>query len=251
MNWPDPRRWRDVVLGAGLLLGVAACTWQGIKPDGETTRHLYISGEAGHVSDDRIAALAAPYLDARFFDVDIEALQDRLAALPWLADVSVSRHWPDGVVVRITEHRPVALWGEDGVLAEDGRVFRPGAEARPQGLVRLDGPEASAERVQAQYRALADILSASDVEIARLTLDARGSWTATLADGLELRLGRDGTEARLRRFVEYALGRAEARRALANAGYVDLRYSDGFAVGGSRPAPETGNDQEKVDEQAA
>ena len=165
--------------------------------------------------------------------------------------MSVSRHWPDGVVVRITEHRPVALWGEDGVLAEDGRVFRPGAEARPQGLVRLDGPEASAEWVQAQYRALADILSASDVEIARLTLDARGSWTATLADGLELRLGRDGTEARLRRFVEYALGRAEARRALANAGYVDLRYSDGFAVGGSRPAPETGNDQEKVDEQAA
>ena len=64
-------------------------------------------------------------------------------------------------------------------------------------------------------------------------------------------MGRDGTEARLRRFVEYALGRAEARRALANAGYVDLRYSDGFAVGGTRPAPETGNDQEKVDEQAA
>lgn len=251
MNWRDPRRWRDVVLGAGLLLGVAACTWQGIKPDGKTTRHLYISGDAGHVSDDRIAALAAPYLDARFFDVDIEALQDRLAALPWLAEVNVSRHWPDGVVVRITEHHPVALWGEDGVLAEDGRVFRPGADARPQDLVRLDGPEASAERVQAQYRALADILSTSDVDIARLSLDARGSWTATLADGLELRLGRDGTEARLRRFVEYALGRAEAHRALANAGYVDLRYSDGFAVGGSRPAPETSNDQEKVDEQAA
>ena len=46
-----------------------------------------------------------------------EPALNSFAALPWLADVSVSRHWPDGVVVRITEHRPVALWGEDGVLA--------------------------------------------------------------------------------------------------------------------------------------
>jgi cell division protein FtsQ len=248
MNWREPKRWRDALLGAGLLLGVAACTWQGIKPEGEATRHLYISGDAVHVSDDRIAEIAAPYLDASFFDVDLEGLQAKLGNLAWLREVKVSRHWPDGVVVRVSEHEPVALWGEQGVLARDGQVFTPSGETRPSGLVQLDGPDTAGLKVYNTYQTLSKTLAAHDVKLDSLTLDARGSWSARLADGLELRLGRDDIDARVQRFVRYALGDEQARSRLAEAGYVDLRYSDGFAVGGTRAA--TGN-QEKGDEQAA
>jgi cell division protein FtsQ len=248
MNWRDPRRWRDTLLGAGLLFGVAACTWQGIKPEGEATRHLYISGESSHVSDDRIAAIAAPYLDASFFDVDLEGLQAELSNLAWLREVKVSRHWPDGVVVRVSEHEPVALWGDQGVLARDGQVFVPTNGERPQGLVQLGGPETAGLKVYEQYQGLSKTLNAQNVKLARLTLDARGSWTAQLADGLELRLGRGDIEARVERFVRYALGEPQAREKLAKAGYIDLRYSDGFAIGGTRAASD---DQEKDDEQAA
>ena len=248
MNWRDPRRWRDVVLGAGLLMGVAACTWQGIKPEGEETRHLYISGDAAHVSDDRIAAIASPYLDASFFDVDLEGLQAELSNLAWLREVKVSRHWPDGVVVRVSEHEPVALWGEQGLLARDGQVFTPTQGTRPEGLVQLGGPDTAGMKVYEQYQALSKTLAGRDVKLASLTLDARGSWTAMLEDGLELRLGRDELDARVQRFVRYALGDPQARGKLAEAGYVDLRYSDGFAVGGTRAAAA---DQEKGDEQAA
>ncbi|MES1928290.1 cell division protein FtsQ [Salinisphaera dokdonensis CL-ES53] len=248
MNWRDPRRWRDVVLGAGLLMGVAACTWQGIKPEGEATRHLYISGDSAHVSDDRIAAIASPYLDASFFDVDLEGLQSELSNLAWLREVKVSRHWPDGVVVRVSEHEPVALWGDQGLLARDGQVFVPTTGTRPDDLVQLDGPETAGLKVYEQYQALSKTLAGHDVALASLTLDARGSWTAQLADGLELRLGRDELDARVQRFVRYALGDAQARDKLVDAGYVDLRYSDGFAVGGTRAATA---DQEKGDEQAA
>jgi cell division protein FtsQ len=89
------------------------------------------------------------------------------------------------------------------------------------------------------------------VTIAALAVDARGAWTATLADGLQLRLGRTDVEQRMRRFVDFALARPAAKKALATAGYVDLRYSDGFAVGGSRATHPAKTHQEKMDEQTA
>ncbi|MES1926119.1 cell division protein FtsQ/DivIB [Salinisphaera sp. T31B1] len=243
------KRWRDGLLGALLLFGVAACTWQGIKPDDQRTGHLYISGTSSHVSDEQIAHVAAPYMNSPFFDVDLKGLQAELARQPWLAEVEVSRHWPDGVAVHITEQRPVALWGDEAVLGANGRVFVPDAASRPTGLVALDGPPTAGLKVYEQYRHLSELLAGHDTRIARLTLDARGSWTATLDDGLQLRLGRDDLDERMHRFVDYALARTQARDALAGAGYVDLRYSDGFAVGGTRAA--TPKDQEKVNEQAA
>lgn len=244
MKWFEAKRLRDAGLGAVLVMGVAACTWQGIKPDETGPRRLYISGQSAHVSDQEIAKIAAPYLKASFFDVDIDALQKRLAAQPWLTDVNVSRHWPDGVIVHLAEHQAVAAWGHDGLLGADGKVFVPGH--RPSGLIQLDGPEASGLKVYKQYQQLSGILAGHGVQLAALSLDKRGAWTARLDNGLELRLGREQLDQRMKRFVDFALARTAAQRALASAGYVDLRYSDGFAVGGSRTNSATAAHQEKM-----
>ena len=245
------RRWRDALLGAALLFGVAACTWQGIKPDAAGPRRLYISGDTPHLGADRIALIAAPYLAASFFNVNIGQLRDRLAAEPWVQTVSVARHWPDGVVITVAEHRPIARWGAHAVLAADGAVFTPKADTRPAHLIRLDGPADEGPKVYRRYRQLAAMLSGHDARIASLALNARGGWSARLANGLELRLGREGLRSRMQRFVRFALGRPRARQALQDAAYIDLRYSDGFAVGGHRPAPPTPTDQENKNEQAA
>lgn len=244
MKWLDSRRLRDVVLGSVLVMGVAACTWQGIKPDQTAPRRLYISGKSAHVSDRQIASIAAPYLKTSFFDVDIAALQKKLASQPWLADVNVSRRWPDGVLVHVDEHKPVAYWGTNGVLGADGKVFVP--DTRPEGLVQLDGPTASGQKVYEQYQQLSGILAGHGVHLASLSLDKRGAWNARLDNGLELRLGRDQLAERMRRFVNFALEKSAAQQALASAGYVDLRYSDGFAVGGSRTAAIAPAHQEKT-----
>lgn len=251
MNGHNLSRWRDGVLGTLLVLSVAACTWQGLKPDGASTGHLYISGDTAHVEDARLAAIAAPYLQTSFFDVDIQGLQAELLRQPWLTDVSVSRHWPDGVVVHVAEHEPVALWGKAGVLAADGHVFRPHPGSRPTDLVQLDGPDSAGRKTYEQYQRLSNILAGEGVRIRALRQDARGSWTAALDNGLVLRLGRDSIVERMHRFVDYALARNQAREALESAGYVDLRYSDGFAVGGERADNAAGQQQEKMNEQAA
>lgn len=238
------KRLRDAGLGVLLVLGVAACTWQGIKPDETGPRRLYISGQSAHVSDKQIAQIAAPYLKTSFFDVDIKSLQKKLEAEPWLTDVNVSRHWPDGVLVHVAEHKAVAEWGKEGLLGADGTVFVPGQ--RPSGLIQLNGPAASGLKVYKQYRQLSGILAGHGVHLAALSLNKRGAWTARLDNGLELRLGREQLGQRVQRFVDFALTKTAAQRALASAGYVDLRYSDGFAVGGSRQHPATAAHQEKM-----
>ena len=70
---------------------------------------------------------------------------------------------PDGVVVRLSEHEPVALWGENGVLAKDGQVFTPSADTRPTGLAQLDGPDTAGLKVYNRYRKLAKTLAASGI----------------------------------------------------------------------------------------
>lgn len=237
-------RIRDLLIGMLLLFGVAACTWSSIQPDGAVAKRLYVIGTLEYGSSARIAQTAAPYLGVPFFDIDIEDMAAAIKDLPWLAAVSIDRHWPDGVVVRVSEHEPIALWGDGSVLTADFSVITPAAtEALPM-LPRLVGPEGTGQRVYTRFEDMnRQLAPAGDARIDALSLDARGSWSATLANGLVLRFGRDHLAARLQRFVDYALTRA--RPALDSVGYVDLRYSDGFAVGGTRAVAvqEKGNEQ--------
>lgn len=47
---------------------------------------------------------------------DARAARDRIAALPWVASISIERRLPDTLHLRIDERRPLALWQQDGVV---------------------------------------------------------------------------------------------------------------------------------------
>jgi len=48
--------------------------------------------------------------------VDVDEARARIEALPWVKSAEVRRVWPDKIVVRIQERRPVALWQMDGAV---------------------------------------------------------------------------------------------------------------------------------------
>jgi cell division protein FtsQ len=62
-----------------------------------------------------------------------------------------------------------------------------------------------------------------------LSVDARGAATVELDNGIEVRLGREDATERLARFSALALPALAAK--LATVAYVDMRYTNGFAVG--------------------
>jgi cell division protein FtsQ len=79
-----------------------------------------------------------------------------------------------------------------------------------------------------QYVGMARELARVGRSVARLSVNARRSWELELDNGVELRLGREQTMARLRRFVRtYPVVHAAK---LDQLQYVDLRYSNGFSV---------------------
>src|SRR5690606_88097 len=56
-----------------------------------------VQGDLHYVSREAVAAQVAPFVDARFFGVDLAAMRGALEQLPWIAEAEVRRVWPDQV----------------------------------------------------------------------------------------------------------------------------------------------------------
>ncbi|MHA6795318.1 cell division protein FtsQ/DivIB [Pseudonocardia bannensis] len=129
--------------------------------------------------------------------VDVVAVADRVAALPGVARVDVSRNWPHTVAIAVTERVAVALAGTaQGLFLVDdtGVAFRPAPEVPPQlprlgvGSVGPDDPGTTAAL---------DVLAAlpEPVRSQVQTIDVTGPVVAGGSPSLELGLT-DGRRVR-------------------------------------------------------
>jgi cell division protein FtsQ len=221
--------WRALLLPP-LILAVLAglgVTAQRLldRPIGELT----LEGAFRRVSALQIEAALAPALERGFLSIDLGELQDRVKTLDWIDTVKIGRVWPDRLVVRVTEHRAAARWGDTGLLNVRGELFTRNARYDFPELPRLTGPEGSEYEVASFYLAVRGRLAQAHLGLDTLSMDARGALNLLLDSGLEVRLGRRSTDHRLARFFEVV---APALRSdLPRIEYVDLRYTNGFAVG--------------------
>ncbi len=190
---------------------------------------LVIPGRLEHVQPQAVRAAVLPALGSGFFTTDVETVQTAVQAVPWVASAAVRRSWPHTLYIDISEEVPVARWNGEGLMDAQGKVFvRSGGNAWPK-LPLLMGSEGSGLDVLAQFNTFASVLTPRGLAILRLTVDARGDATLELSDGIEVRLGRQDAEPRLERFAAVALPTLSEK--LASVAYVDMRYTNGFAVG--------------------
>lgn len=162
-----------------------------------------------------------------FFTVDIERLRQSLEKLPWVRSVSIRREFPHRLAVRLEEHQALARWNNAALLNQQGEVFAAKSE---QVLPSFTGQEGTAVEVTQYYAQFSRQLAALDLQVIRLDLSPRHAWQLRLSNGMVLELGREDMQQRLARFVEvypYSLATMQSK-----VKYVDLRYRNGFAVGG-------------------
>ena len=234
LRWPAWQvPWRALLLpplGLATLLVAAAL---GKELLDQPVRKLVVQGGFQRVTPVQIEAALAAELDEGFLSIDLAELRARLRAIDWVDQVRVGRVWPDTVTVQITEHQAAARWGKNGLLNTRGELFTENAQHEFPELPSLAGPPGSEHEVAKRYLAVRGPLVAAELGLASLEMDERGAWRVVLAGGQEIRLGRQDVDKRLATFfgvVAPALG-AE----LARAKYVDLRYTNGFAVGWLEP----------------
>ncbi len=234
---PHGRRWRLPQLtwrcsGASLTglaviaLTFAALGWSLDQP----IQRVIVTGRLQRVSALEVERVVRAHLaGAGLVSVRLADISRGLRTLPWVDAALVARSWPRDLRIEIVEQLAVARWNDAGLLNARGELFLSEARFVPPELPQLAGPDGSQAEVTARFLAAQGRLTEAGMRLAAMTLDARGAWSFTLDDGVVVRLGRRQIDARFERFVA-AAARLVSQRA-ADIAYVDMRYSNGFAVG--------------------
>ncbi len=192
----------------------------------------------GLVDEASVRALLKPYEGQRFLMLSLSSVRQALRAHPWVADARVVRIWPDRVRVDITLQRPVARWGDAGLVNGRGEVFRPPAVGDYAQLLRLDGPD---PRQAGALLALAVWLRQQtafmDWRLVEVRQYVGGSVETRWWPQRTIWLEAARYQAQFRRFLEaWPQVRPDLRD---TAVMVDLRYSNGFSI---RTKPLNGHD---------
>jgi cell division protein FtsQ len=225
--------WRSYARRAALLLllagGLAALTWALDRP----VRVISMDGSFQRVSPGQIEKAVAPFSQTGFMSADLDNIQRAVEVLPWVEHARIQRRWPNSLHVTVIEQTAAARWGDSGLLNTRGELFVRSATHVPAELPRLSGPDGTETQVAQRYLSVQGRMLEAGMRIAALRLDERGAWEMDLDSGVTVRLGRRDVDERIDRFIHTASQVISHR--LNEITYVDMRYSNGFAIGWRNP----------------
>ncbi len=185
-------------------------------------------------------------IHGNFFLLDLDNVRNYIESAPWVRHVAIKRIWPNTLRAYIEEQQPLALWNENQMINTWGESFTANLGELPdnQQLAQLNGPASSERLVVQRYAELIHWLTPLGLRVREATLTPRYAWEISLANGMQLILGRDpaadATDPhgrsgattfanRIERFVRAwpELSKRLGNRLIASA---DLRYTNGFAI---------------------
>lgn len=238
--WHDARLLNlvaNLLFGVTLAAAVASALWWVSQRPAFALRSVEIEPRQGHelrhVSGAVLRTTVASRVRGNFFATDLDQVRAVFETVPWVRRASVRRVWPDGLIVEIEEHRPLALWGDGRLVNTFGELFSANlGEAEESGpLPQFAGPPGTEMHVARRFDELGRLLAPLGTEPQALALSDRHAWTLKLDDGTTLLLGRDQgipIDRRLARWVEtYPQVMVQLNR---RAELIDLRYPNGFAI---------------------
>jgi len=192
-------------------------------------QHVRVVGNFVHLDQATLTNTVAPLVSGGFFNTHVNTIHQALLNMPWVEHVSVRRIWPDELVVQVQEQQAYVKWNDTALLNTSGQLFYPDPSTFPAHLPALFGEEHQIADMSAALEKMNVQLKPLSVTIQSLTLSPRGSWKITLNNGVSVYLGRDAVEERVNRFVRlYPFVQQYERQQIS---YVDLRYTNGLAVG--------------------
>jgi cell division protein FtsQ len=244
-RWRLPRinvNWRALGMTLGTLAAIAGLGLGAVWAFDQPIETVAVEGRFQRVAPGDVErAVKACLHGAGLLSVDLSAVGRAIHALPWVDAVSVQRAWPRGLTVLVIEQTAAARWGERGLINTRGELFASGERHIPAELAQLSGPGGKEGVVAQRYLATAGRLMQAGLRLTAMRLDARGAWEFDLADGVTVRLGRREVDERFEKFMSTALKLVTQRG--EEIAYVDMRYTNGFAIGWRGNAARSGNNQ--------
>lgn len=180
-----------------------------------------------HITHKQLEKILENYLNSSFFTLPVSRLRADLLSLEWVNAAQVERLWPDILKIKVMERIPVAFWN-NALITDEGKIFNKNEALTETNLPRLKGPLNQEQQVLQVYKKMSKILTIYGLHAVALEWRENEAWDLTLANGLQLRLGKRDLETRINRFCKaYSAVFAEKSDQVA---IVDLRYPHGMAV---------------------
>lgn len=144
------------------------------------------------------AARGAPLLA-----LDIDAMRERLTALPWIVSAEIERRYPDRLLVKVAEAEPLALWQRNQKLylvSRDGAVIETADLSKYAKLLVIVGDQAP-ERAEALF----DLLGQQPELRSRVTAAVfvgKRRWNLRFDNGLDVKLPEEAPQAAWQRLAQ-------------------------------------------------
>ena len=186
-----------------------------------------LSGQR-QVSREEIFAAAGVTENSSLLFLDVADARTRLEAIPWIAEATVRKLYPDRLQITVTEREAFALWQFDGkvsVIAADGTVLAAKVEPRFAALPFVVG-KGAAPRAR-DFLALLDAQPAIRDSVRAAVLVGERRWNLRLKNGIDVRL----PDTEIARALD-TLARLERDKSLLtrDIAAVDLRLPDRVTV---------------------
>jgi len=232
-------RWVTASLLAGSVLLVgAALALKLAQSRSFDIRRIEIAGDVRHISRAAVRAAVGGRFAGSYFTIRLDQARHAFEALPWVAQVSVRRIWPNRLRVTLTEHRALGQWSDGRLVSDAGVLFVANpAEAEADGaLVSFSGPPRYAPDAVRNFRLFSALLAPLQARITGMQVSDRASWSLTLAPRLRIELGRDDPPGRLRDRLAAIVSAYPVviARLDGPATRIDARYENGFAAARTR-----------------
>ena len=186
-----------------------------------------VAGEK-HVSRAEILAAAGVTDRTSLLFLDVDAARTRLKALPWVAEATVRKLFPDRLQIRVREREPFALWQFEGklaLIAADGTVIGQVVEPAFAQLPLVVGR--GAQTKARDFLALLDRYPGLRAQVGASVLVAERRWNLMLSNNLTIRLPEADVANALDKLVALDRDKQILSRDVAA---IDLRLPDRVTV---------------------
>ena len=194
---------------------------------GTRITEVSLSGQR-QVSREDIFAAAGVTENASLLFLDVAQARARLEALPWVAEATVRKLYPDHLQITITEREAFALWQLNGkvqVIAADGTVLSTQVEPRLANLPFVVGNGAA--RKARDFLAILDGFPSIRDQVRASILVGDRRWNLRLRNGIDVRLPDRDIESALRTLATFDREKSLLTRDITS---VDLRLADRLTV---------------------
>lgn len=169
------------------------------------------------------------YLDQSFYSIKLTEIKSKLEQLPWISNASINRSWPTVLDLIIEENKPLAYLSNGSILSDRKEIFYPNKLKHKLKIPKFIAAEEFVDEIVDKYYLFSSKLQPEGFTITEFELMPDGGFRTLLDDNINLYLGSYELNDRLDNFT--IAFRYKLKDKANKISYVDLRYTNGVAVG--------------------